>query len=258
MHFREAYDPFRALRSAWDLLWKAPLVLLVGGLLLYWTWPSDSGGAAVQVEQGRSDDGVDPVHVALGAAAGAFVCCFAVAVFLFHALLRIGFARAVERVASGARADFGELFSPRGLFGSMVGTLLLVLVIFLASLAPILLVAATAFLAEAAMDVRIVTFAVAAIGLPVAVFASAYVMLGVALAPDAVAFESMRPTEAIARSWILTRGNRWCLFLFLLILWIARWAGLLLCCVGALVTIPWTMVAGRESYLRMVRDDPPR
>jgi hypothetical protein len=257
MHFREAYDPFRALRSAWDLLWKAPLVLLVGGLLLYWTWPSDSGPAAVQFEQ-RSDGRIDPVDAARFVAAAGFACCFAIAVFLFHALLRIGFARVVERVASGAKADFGELFTPRGLFGSMVGTLLLVLVILLASFAPLALVAAATYLAHATIEVDLVTVAVAVLGAPVALAVFAYVMLGVVLAPDAVAFEAMRPTEAIARSWILTRGNRWCLFLYLLILGITRWAGLLLCCVGSLVTIPWTMTAGRESYLRMVRDDPPR
>jgi uncharacterized membrane protein (DUF485 family) len=255
MHFREAYDPFRSLGRAWDLLWKAPLVLLLGGLMVAWSWPIDSDTLGVSIK-GRLDE-ASAETVAIGAAAGGFVCCFSIALFLFHALVRIGFSRAVERLLGGATPRFGELFEPRGLYGSMVGTLFLVVVIFLASLAPAAVVAAAAVAAQVTLENPYVTAGIAVALGPFAIAVFAYVMLGVWLAPDAVAFEQMRPTEAIARSWILVRGNRWCLFLYLLVLAVARFLGLILCCVGALVTIPWVTVAGRESYLRMVRGDSP-
>jgi hypothetical protein len=257
MHFREAYDPFRALRSSWGLLWKAPLVLIAGGLLLHFTLPPELViGVTFDDEEGAG--GIGSGLIAAAALILSFWCCFALVVGLFHALLRIGFARAVERTASGAVPALGDLFVPRGLFGSMVGTLVLVGVILLAAVAPFAVVGAAVAGIHAALDARLLAMVLGLVGFPIAAFAFLYVLLGVALAPDAVAFESMRPTEAIARSWILTRGNRWCLFLYLLVLWIARAAGVLLCCVGSLVTIPWTVVAGRESYLRMIRDDPPR
>ncbi len=254
MHFREAYDPFRSLSRSWDLLWKAPLVLLIGGLLVYFSWPDDD---ELIFSVRRSFGEASREKVAIGAAGGSFLCCFSVALFLFHALVRIGFSRAVERLLGGAMPRFGELFEPRGLYGSMVGTLLLVIVIFLASLAPAAVVVAASVAAHVTLENPYVTAGIAVALGPFAIGVFAYVMLGVWLAPDAVAFEQMRPTEAIARSWILVRGNRWCLFLYLLVLGIARLLGVLLCCVGAFVTIPWVTVAGRESYLRMVRGDSP-
>jgi hypothetical protein len=84
-----------------------------------------------------------------------------------------------------------------------------------------------------------------------------YIGLGLAFGEHAVTLDELGPTEALERSWQLASGNRLQLFLFLLVYAIARFVaaivGLLMLCVGALVTIPVaravTDTGFTESYL---------
>ena len=124
MHFREAFDPFRALQSAFALLRKAPLALLVGGFLL---WICDE----VLPSIGFSGDGSHKVDLtgldakqvwdtanqilrdsvtAISLTIVAFALTLALAGFLLAALLRVGMARATERVMTEGEAELEDLF----------------------------------------------------------------------------------------------------------------------------------------------------
>ena len=88
-----------------------------------------------------------------------------------------------------------------------------------------------------------------------------YVWLGLALGEHAVVFEELGPMDALDRTWSLARGRRMDLFLLLLIFGLfkvaALIAGLLMCCVGVLVTLPFAYsmgaVALSEGFLLLTR-----
>ena len=81
-----------------------------------------------------------------------------------------------------------------------------------------------------------------------------YVGLGLSLVKQAVAYEGLRPTQAIRRSWDLVAGQRWMLFLYLIVLGLFTLLGVCLCCVGyLLLTGPLTLIAQHESYLALTR-----
>ena len=277
MHFREAFDPFRALQSAFALLRKAPLALLVGGFLL---WICDeilpaigfSGDGNHNVDlEGLNPEQFGEVMTEVGreavmaitAAAIVFGLALMLAAFLLAALLRIGMARATERVMTEGEAELEDLFQSRGRWTTMVAVrflqTLLTGLVFLPAGA---LVAIAVFGTLAATDdgaraagVGIVTFLVA---LPVVL----WVTLGWSLAPCAVAVEGMGVIESFSRSWSLVRGHRWTLFLYFLVTVLLQlllgWM-LCCCCCGLPGFLPtaWIETATFESYLRLVRPGDP-
>jgi len=90
-----------------------------------------------------------------------------------------------------------------------------------------------------------------------------YVNLGFLLVEEALAVESLRPIEAVRRSWSVAEGNRIQLLLYAILMVLVEYAGLLLCCVTAClgwILIPiaqtWTRVAWYESYLRLALPPP--
>lgn len=90
-----------------------------------------------------------------------------------------------------------------------------------------------------------------------------YVNLGLAFGPHLITLEERSPVDALKRSWMLARGNRFWLFLFLLcgavIKFLAALVGLLMCCVGLLVTVPAAQAiidfAFTESFLMFTRGE---
>lgn len=272
MHFNEAFDPFRALRSTWRILKTAPGAVLVGGLLL---WICDEGALWVEArfefphdvqfdfttpESAREGLSTILDHWAplVAGGFGLFIAALAIAAFLFGSLVHVGYAAAVERALTQHEDDLGDLFEARGRWGSMVLVRLLGLLVkalialpglALAAFAAVAAIASTEQSGFALLAAGLVLFAY----LPVAV----YLWLGFALAPLAVAVEGLGPTEALGRSWQLVRGHRWTLFLYLLVL---RLAGLLLLCCCCVLFFGGTILEQTslvDSYLRLIKSGEP-
>ncbi len=276
MHFREAFDPFRALQSAFALLRKAPLALLVGGFLL---WICDE----VLPSIGFSGDGSHKVDLtgldakqvwdtanqilrdsvtAISLTIVAFALTLALAGFLLAALLRVGMARATERVMTEGEAELEDLFQSRGRWTTMVAVRFLqALLLGVVALPAVVLVLIAIFGTLAASD-----DGARAAGAGILAFLAVlplilWVSLGWSLASSAVAVEGMGVIESFSRSWTLVRGHRWTLFLYFLVLVIVRVIGASCCCCTAGLSIPfvaaWTETANLESYLRLVRSGDP-
>lgn len=277
MHFREAFDPFRALQSAFALLRKAPLALLFGGFLL---WICEDGLPTV----GFGGDGSHDVELnglnaeqfrevltevgretilAIEGAAIVFALGLLLAGFLLASLLRIGMARATERTLTEGGAELEDLFQSRGRWTTMVAVRLLHALLWVLVLLPavaLFLVALFGSLALSdnggrAVGVGIVTFLLV---LPAVI----WVLLGWSLAPYAVAIEGMGVIESFSRSWSLVRGHRWTLFLYFLVMFVVRailgsTCCVCSCCLSFPLTTAWTETATFESYLRLVRSGDP-
>lgn len=274
MHFHEAYDPFRALKSAFGLVRKAPAALLIGGLLL-WICEDVHLLGNFGGEQKVDLSNVDPADservrevagqlgemlaVGVASALGVFLCGLAIAGFLFGSLVRVGMARSVERALSEGADEIEDLFQSRGRWGSMVLTRLLQgLVEFAAALPGLAIIALAVIATLAATDDGAVAAGVGVVAALLYVPVLVYVWLGVMLAPYAAAVEGMGPTEALSRSWALVRGHRWTLLLYWLVMALVQ--VLLLCaCCCMLLFLPktWAETAGFESYLRLVRSGDP-
>lgn len=257
MIFQEAYNPFRALGSAFELLGRAPAVVLIGGILLSIT--EQGGGSMISNSLDRDHVGqVRAWAVGLIAALVLLACCVGIAIFVFNSLLLIGFPKALERVLATGREDLGDLFQARGLLGTMIVTRILSALVVVAAFLPLVAIVLSAvLLAEREIvPTPLVVMLGIAVGLayvPV-IF---YFGLGVSLAPAAVAIEGMRPTEAMSRSWSLVRGHRLQLLLYHIVLVLFASLGLLACCVGVFATSAIAEAATFESYLRLVRSGAP-
>jgi len=252
MEFRRAFDPVRALGVAWNLMMRAPLTLLVGGILI---WLTSDGGIRFNVElDAKSFE--DPRFLVAGGVLGAAFCCVAFALFLFNCLLQVGFAGAVQRVMVTGEERFADLFKERGLWLAMI--LARVLRLFLSgfSFLPVVFLAGGPILIGVAVDLRPVGIAAGVLFALCYMPIWIYVLLGLVLVEQAVAVESKNPVEALQRSWELASGNRLHLLLFTIVTGVVSIAGLLLCCVGVLLTSAWSYVAWYESYIRLTLPAP--
>lgn len=251
MSFANAYDPIRALQSAWKLIGRSPLPLLVGGVLLVVTGGVRSGGTRV-LEVHEMDFGV-------AAALQALMCCgcgFGLVAFLANCWLSIGFANAVEETARTGNGDLGTVFEPKGRLVAMVLARILV---FLAQLAAAIPFAVLGI--GAAVSIEELRWAEELVGigtvfgvllyLPVFV----YVCLGLSLVAPAVALEGREPSDAVRRSWDLARGNRLRLLVYFLVMTIVAFLGFCLCIIGVFFTATLANAAQFESFLRATRGD---
>jgi hypothetical protein len=76
-----------------------------------------------------------------------------------------------------------------------------------------------------------------------------YVGIGLAFGDRAVVIDGLGATDALDRSWSLAKGNRIQLFVFLLATTLFRLAGLLLCCIGVVLTRAIVDVGTTEAYM---------
>jgi hypothetical protein len=253
MEFNRAFDPFRALQSAWKALAQAPLPILVGGVLLILTQGS-GGGARVPLDFQEQGNGVNWSEIRpwilplIGV-----VACVGIALFLFSSWIMVGLPNTVESVLRTGRADVGQVFDSKGRFGSMVlSRLLCVLIEIGAALPFVLLVLAIAILTKGFHrheGLLLLLIPGVVVWLPVFL----YVTLGISLADQAVALEGAQPVESVKRSWALVHGHRWMLLLYLIVGGIFSLLGLCLCCIGIFLTGTLFHVARSESYLALVR-----
>lgn len=254
MDFTEAYQPFRAIGSSWKLFLRAPLTILVGGILLSLTGGGGGGGGNFGGRIGQDGhwhfDGNDFAAVApfIGIA-----CCVGIALWLFHCLLLAGFPNAVERIVTRGEEKLGEVFDARGQWLPMLLTTLLVGAVKIAVMLP---GAALAFLAFWLANEGLGEGPAIAAGVGVSLLYAPvwiYVWLGISLAPKAVALEGLGPVQSVARSWSLVAGNRLWLLLYWIVMILFTFVGICACCIGVLFTGALSETAQCESYLRLVR-----
>ena len=259
MDFSRAFDPFRALRSAWSAVRQAPVPLLLGGILL--AVSSGGGGgfgnpaAGVNLEErgGELDwEALLPVFAALGAVS----CCVALALFLFSSWIEIGFNHAVSDVVRTGRGDVGAVFDARGRYLDMLLARFYAGLVQVALVLPFaLVVGALAWAAAERALPEEALVAVAVLTTIVVLVLVVYVQLGLAFVAQAVALEGLRPIDALGRSWQIARGHRWQLLLYWIVLIVFTLLGFCLCCIGVLFTSALARVAATESYLAWTRGD---
>jgi len=183
-----------------------------------------------------------------------------VALYALNSWLQTGFVRLHVNILERASDELGPLFSGRDRFWHMAGYKLLSGLIVsgtaIAAAWPGALLAYFGYVSDRS------TLLIGGIGamLILAVPPLVYVWLGVYLGELAVALDGASPVHALRRSWSLAHGNRMPLLGFAVVCLLIQFvslAGVLLCCVGLLATVPLaralTGFAKTESYLLFTR-----
>jgi hypothetical protein len=233
---------------------QAPLLLLGGALFMIFT-------DADWVSLGMLAPPDDPAYqsAAPGSRVVGALCCLSVlwiALIVLQSWLHPGYMRAQLAALRGERAGAKVLFSGGDRFGAMLRWKLLASVVtFAASLAGALPGFALAIVSGGEGTLALIGGLLATAG---AGFAWMYVFLGIWLGDRVVTFERAGARQTLRRSWELARGHRPRLFLFfvaLLALGVAGALGMVLFCVGALVTVPIARAIGgaalTDAYLRV-------
>lgn len=262
MQFSQAYDPIRSLQAAWKLLKQAPVMVLIGGLLLAFLEGGGSGGGNFMVRdhgpRGASGPGeavqqafedMKPLLLVLIP----FLICIGLAFFALSSWIEVGFARAIEAGLRTGKDEIGKVFSGGDRFGAMLLGRFLAGLIQFASALPLMAVAVVVAIVadghsiQPLLVVGLVAFALLWVVLMI------YVALGLYLVNPVVAFESCSATEAISRSWKLAGGQRLQLFWFVLLQFFLTIAGFCACCIGLFVTMPLTQVMRFEAYVALTK-----
>ena len=121
-----AFDPFRCLGSVWRLLKTAPLVVIVGGILLsFLSNPTAGLQFALPNEPGTDPDAFLQQLQNYLPLVSAVLLFGMVGSLLLSSWLALGHARAIEKAMRTGEDDLGMVFSTGGRFGAMVLTKLI-------------------------------------------------------------------------------------------------------------------------------------
>ncbi len=252
-----AFDPFRCLGSVWRLLKTAPLVVIVGGILLsFLSNPTAGLQFALPNEPGTDPDAFLQQLQNYLPLVSAVLLFGMVGSLLLSSWLALGHARAIEKAMRTGEDDLGMVFSTGGRFGAMVLTKLISGLIQIGVALPLLGVWGVLlfFVNEGRME----SGAAILIGLAAGVIwlmAVLYVYLGLLMAVPIAALEPVSAGEAIRRSFQLANGRRWSLLLFALVSGVFAVLGLVACCVGVFLTSAMAMAMPTEAYLMHTRSD---
>jgi len=263
MEFRRAFDPIRSLQSAWKLLKQAPVMVLIGGLLL--AFLEGGANAGFQFSPGRHDFGrsrdfgetlqqifedMKPWLMVMIPIA----ICIGLAFFALSSWIEVGFARAIEGALRTGKDDIGKVFSGGDRFGAMLLARFLSALILIATFLPVAaLVFAGVYFTRHEEPTLMLILGLVLCGLIWLVF-EIYISLGLCLVKPIVAFESCSPSEAIAKSWQLASGHRLQLFWFLLFQGLLSLVSVLCtCCLGLFITVPMTQVMRFEAYVALTK-----
>lgn len=252
-----AFDPFRCLGSVWRLLKTAPLVVIVGGILLsFLSNPTAGLQFALPNEPGTDPDAFLQQLQNYLPLVSAVLLFGMVGSLLLSSWLALGHARAIEKAMRTGEDDLGMVFSTGGRFGAMVLTKLISGLIQIGVALPLLGVWGVLlfFVNEGRME----SGAAILIGLAAGVIwlmAVLYVYLGLLMAVPIAALEPVSAGEAIRRSFQLANGRRWSLLLFSLVSGVFAVLGLVACCVGVFLTSAMAMAMPTEAYLMHTRSD---
>lgn len=182
------------------------------------------------------------------------------ALFALNCWLQTGFARLHVSILERASDELAPLFSGRDRFGAMMGFKMLATMALLSTgMVAIWPGALLVYVGYARDSNTLMIGGVGAMAIA-ALPALVYVGLGVYLGELVVALDGATPVHALRRAWALARGNRMPLLGFAAVCVLVQFvsvAGLLLCCVGVLATVPFaralTGFAKTESYLLFTR-----
>jgi hypothetical protein len=208
---------------------------------------------------------VDPNAAALAAVGIGAILCVLILSLLFlvaRAFVRPGVIRLHSHILQTAEPmAVGVIFSGSDRFVHMLLLELLNGLVLFAVVLVAMIPAGAAIGISLAIEQPALMFV--ALGLVVLLLLPAviYVGLGISLGAHAVTLEKRGPVDALKRSWHLASGNRWTLLAFFfcngLVGLLAAVAGVLMCCVGLIVTVPGaraiTDFATTESFLLLTR-----
>lgn len=292
MEFQQAFNISRGLEHGFAAFKRAPLPLFLGGLLMQCTeggsgggggnsgsggslpWETDGGSGGMDYDYRmdlgdllRADIPPTPDLAEMAGIAGLSmglivgmvllgIVCLGL-IWAFRSWLHVGYIRTQSRALRSGQGTFSDLFSGADrLVSMMIWKLLKGLITtgaFLVAGVP-----GGGILIFGALNQSIpLIIAGVVVVLLLCVPVLIYIGLGLAFGEHAVTLDELGPTDALERSWELASGNRLHLFLFLLVYGILRFVsaivGLLMLCIGALVTVPVaravTDTGFTESYL---------
>lgn len=204
-----------------------------------------------------SSDFSDPAMI--GAIVGA-MCCFSVLILIFFALrcwVKVGWIRLHEQVITTGEGTFGVLFGGGDRAMDMAIWALLSSLISFGALFAAAIPGGVVAGAGAAMEVEplmiVGVLLLCVLVIPVAV----YIGLGLAFGDHFLVLENKSPMEALEASWEMASGNRMSLFIYQFIMGLFAFAavfvGLLMCCIGVILTSPGARavidVGFTESFL---------
>ena len=253
MDFNQAFDPIRAFGAAWKILKRAPVAILVGGVVVLALTDAEDGYALRDLTQGEVHVQWEDLSAVLWhATIGAFSVLAQVISFVLACFFVTSFAGTVERVLRSGQGQAADLLNARGRFVNQLlasllgGTLLVLGMLPMWVLQELVEWVGGSIGAPWIAAVSLVVLFV--IWMPVI----AYIYLGLRFVAQAVALEGLGPVEAIRRSWSLVDGHRWQLVWYLVVVNVFAALGILACGVGVLVTGSIKVTAVNESYLRLI------
>jgi hypothetical protein len=252
MHKTEAFRPFRALQSAWEILMKAPLPLWVGGLVLVVVENLGSGGG--NFSSGNEEHFEEMVWLLLplaGLGCGLMLVALAVSSWL-----KIGYYKGIEGVMREGQVQFDRLYKKQATWMNVFLVHIFQLVLWIAAVLPFFLCVILSLAIGHGVgledgQVAALAFLVCLFYFPVFV----YITLGFSLMPFAAALDSMGPMAALSHSWSLARGIRLPMFLMGLLSLGMILLGLCVFCVGSLAGMILSHVMWCEAYIQATRDD---
>jgi hypothetical protein len=285
-HFRDAFDIGGTITRGYQALRAAPWPILLGALIMQCTEGGGPGGGGGGGGGGNSGDGyggdhdwqgsgswfgdrlqlppLDHLAGSIGATEAVliaiivlvlvgFMLVCGLALFALRTWLEVGYLRVQREALETGTGSFQTLFGGADRFWSMAGFKLLGGVIALGTMLLSLLPGGVVLGAGLFLDLLPVTLTGGVLAALMVLVVILYVGLGLALGKHALVFEGLRATEAIERTWELTRGHRLWLLVYLFVIGILRAAGLCLCCVGVFLTRALTDTATTAAYLALTR-----
>ena len=254
MHKTQAFQPIRALQSAWEILMKAPLPMWVGGLILVVVESLGSGGGGGNFQPNNIED-VEHILWILVPIMGIGML-FAIAVVAVTSWLKTGYYLGIEGVMKNGDHEFEQLFKTHGRWLSVFLVHLFQLFLFLVTAVPFLLLIAMAVAIGSSLDLREGEIA-ATVGLVCLFYLPVffYLGLGYSLMTYAACLDGTGPVDSLQRSWSLASGIRIQLFLMVLLHVAITILGLCACLVGVIPASIIGHVMWTEAYVQATRED---
>lgn len=272
---RNSFSIGRSLQSGFDALKRAPVVMLIGGVLYILV----SGGGGGSFQAPTSDSGTGLVVAGL-------LTCFALVLALItwaaSAFIRPGFYRAVRAVLAETEDynSLGTLFGGSDRFKDMLIWRFIHGAAGFASAVPLLACMAIIIfftieqvgsdfisvidtggdLPPETLETLMTALVMGSCSGLILLIPIIYVNLGLMLGDYYVTFDSCEPIEAMQKSWKAVRGHRIHLFIYSFVMNLISSLGIFLCCIGVLATVPIVQAGFVESFMLFhrgtVEDDP--
>lgn len=241
----QAFNPLRAIESAWRIAMQAPLPIWVGGLILVMV--QGFGGLRGQVNVQNSV--VELIWFLVPMLGFSLMLGFLS--LLGVSWISVGYYRSIREVMRTGAAEFEDVVKPGGLFITMVVTRVVQTLLVLAAMLPYAIPPTVGMMLTEGLDLDDgIGIAVALLGILLYLPFHIYIALGLVFMPYATALEEKTASQAITRSWEVARGCRWNLVLMGLMSFAMAIAGFLLCCVGILPASILIEVFWCEAYIQ--------